>query len=101
MVVGAIGVAVLLAIMAVLLFLWPGWAVTTTLDAASVQKGVTDILARKGTTAQNVRCPADQDVENGHTFTCDATVDGQPKKITITITGADKDPPEYLVGDPQ
>lgn len=101
MVLVGIVVAALLAIVLVLLFLWPGWAITTTLDAKSVEKGVADVLARKQIMVQNVRCPDDQEVEDGNRFTCDATVGGQPKKVPITITGADDDPPEYLVGNPQ
>jgi len=34
----------------------------------------------------DVTCPADQKVEQGESFTCELTVDGEPQQVTVTFT---------------
>jgi hypothetical protein len=93
-------VVVAVAAVAVLGFLTPGWFVTKTFDSAAVEEGVVKILG-ENYKIENVQCPDGQEVKQDHSFTCTATVDGQEKKIPITVTDAEADPPVYRVGGPQ
>ncbi|MFO7191418.1 DUF4333 domain-containing protein [Thermocrispum sp.] len=96
-------VVVALGAVGVLGFWMPGFFVSKTFDSAAVEQGVVKILREeyKIENVQNVNCPDGQKVEQDHSFTCTATVDGQEKKIPITVTDADADPPVYRVDSPQ
>ncbi|MGH3432293.1 MAG: DUF4333 domain-containing protein [Thermocrispum sp.] len=84
----------------VLGFVAPGFLMTKTFDATGVEKGVVQILG-KDAQVENVQCPDEQKVEQGHTFTCTATVNGEQKEIPITVTDAEADPPVYRVDGPK
>jgi hypothetical protein len=71
----------------------------TTFDNTAVQNGVKKILTEdyKIQNVTTVTCPAGQEVKAGHTFTCTANIDGQPRQITIKVKN---DNGEYEVGQP-
>jgi hypothetical protein len=84
-------VVLLLAAGAVLAFVTPGFAVKKVLDNTAVQKGVVDILkTRYNEEATDVVCPADQEVKVGNTFDCTLKVNGDNRKVTITVKSEDK-----------
>jgi Domain of unknown function (DUF4333) len=85
-VLGAAGLVV--AAFLVLGFVTPGWFVTRVLDAAAVQTGVAKILTDNYGVdgVADVHCPGGVRVTPGATFTCDATIDGDPVKVPIRIT---------------
>ena len=95
----AIAVVVVVVVVLVLGFLTPGWFVTRVLDPAAVQRGVTKVLgddyAIEG--VADVRCPGGVQVIIGATFTCDATIDGDPVKVPVRVTGSTGG---YQVGRP-
>lgn len=94
------GVVVLvIAAVAVLGFLWPGFFVTRVFDAAAVQAGVTKVLT-ESYGLQNVgpvTCGANIQVTQGASFTCEATIDGQSASVPIKVTSNDG---KYEVGRP-
>ncbi|MFD4180019.1 DUF4333 domain-containing protein [Rhodococcus sp. NPDC058514] len=61
---------------------------TDTLDRAAVEKGVEQVVTGSYGIKDvgDVTCPADQKVEEGRSFTCDLTVDGEPQQVTVTFT---------------
>jgi hypothetical protein len=91
-------VAVLIVV-GVLGFVAPAFFVTKVFDNAAVQTGVQKILTEnykiEGVTA--VTCPAEQEVKDGVTFECTATVAGKTQTVPITVKGADGN---YEVGTP-
>ncbi|RZT86408.1 uncharacterized protein DUF4333 [Pseudonocardia sediminis] len=90
--VGIVGGVVVIAVLLVLAFVAPGFAVTRTLDKTALQNGVNQILS------QNYRlqvgaidCPDDVEVTAGTTFECQAVVDGEQLAVpgrVITDDGA-------------
>jgi hypothetical protein len=91
-------VVLVLAVVAVLGFVTPGFFVTKVFDAAAVQTGVQRILTDDyGLKAASVTCPANITVTDGATFTCDATVGGDKVTVPIRVTSADGN---YEVGRP-
>lgn len=99
-VLGGLGALVLLAAVAVLGFVSPGWFVRSVFDASSVQKGVeqtlTDSYGING--VSGVSCPGGQPVEPGSSFQCQVQVDGQSKTVTVTVKNAEG---VYEVGHPK
>jgi hypothetical protein len=94
------GVVVLvLAAVAVLGFVAPGFFVTKVFDAAAVQDGVRRILTDDYGIAAvtSVTCGEGIQVDTGATFECDATIDGAPVKVPIKVTSDDG---AYEVGRP-
>jgi hypothetical protein len=95
----AAAIAFVVVALLVLGFVTPGWFVTRVFDATAVQNGVARVLTDDyavGAVA-DVRCPADVQVEAGATFSCDATIDGDPVTVPITVTDDDGG---YQVGRP-
>ncbi|WP_116051821.1 DUF4333 domain-containing protein [Amycolatopsis palatopharyngis] len=95
------GVVVVIALAAVALFVWPGWAQAgKTFDSERMQTDVQRVLVENYQIegVESVSCPSGQKIEQGVTFTCEATIGGQPKQIPITVTGRGN---EYEVGMPQ
>jgi hypothetical protein len=90
---------VVVAVIAVLGFVAPGFFVTRVFDTAALQDGVQRVLTQDYRLANvaGVRCTEGIRVEQGATFQCDATVDGAPVKVPVTITGSDG---AYEVGRP-
>jgi len=91
---GIIGVlaAIIIAVVLVMGFWKPGFFVTTKLDVNKAQQGVQQILTDQTngygvTKADNIKCNNGQNptVKKGDTFTCDVSVDGQHKQVTVTF----------------
>ena len=91
---GVVGVlaAVIVAAVLVMGFWKPGFFVTTKLDVNKAQSGVQQILTDQTNgygvkSADNVKCNNGQNptVKKGDTFTCDVSVDGQHKQVTVTF----------------
>jgi hypothetical protein len=95
----AIVAALVVVVVVVLGFVTPGWFVTRVFDAAAVQAGVAKILTDDYATdgVADVRCPQNVQVVAGATFSCDATIDGDPVSVPITVTD---DRGGYQVGRP-
>ena len=95
----AVVAALVVVVVLVLGFVTPGWFVTRVFDAAAVQTGVTKILTDDYATdgVADVRCPQNVQVTAGATFSCDATIDGDPVTVPITVTD---DRGGYQVGRP-
>lgn len=102
-----VGGLVLVIVVAVLVlgFWKPGFFVTTTLDVDAAQTGVQQILTDEanGYGAQNVRdvsCNGGVSpvVRKGDTFTCDVSVDGTKRQVTVTFQDDDG---TYEVGRPK
>ncbi len=75
---------------------------STVLDAGAAQKGVEDILTKSfgvdKSKLTDVSCPSGKKVSEGNSFDCTVKIDGQEKKVKITIINDDAD---YTVGRPQ
>ena len=104
---GVVGVlaAVVIAVVAVLGFWKPGWWVETQLDVTAAQSGVEQILSddTNGYGAKNVedvKCNDGQNpiVEKGGTFTCEVSIDGTKRQVTVTFQD---DSGTYEVGRPK
>lgn len=92
------GIVLVVAIVAILGFVAPGFFNRTVFDQAAVQDGVNRILTENyGQNVSAVSCPEDQAVEAGATFTCQATIDGQQRPVQVTVRNDDG---EYEVGQP-
>jgi hypothetical protein len=92
-------VVVVIGVLAVLLFVAPGWAVRTTFDNTQMEQDVARVLGGYDIgQVESVSCPSGQEVTDGATFQCQAVVDGQQRSIPITVKGSDGD---YQVGYPQ
>ncbi|WP_029373014.1 DUF4333 domain-containing protein [Mycobacterium sp. UM_WWY] len=103
-VVGAL-VVLLLAVVGVLGFWKPGWFVTTELDVNKAQEGVTKILTdeengygNKSVSDVNCNDGKNPKVKKGDTFTCEVSVDGTKRKVTVTFQNNDG---TYEVGRPK
>lgn len=95
-----IGVLVLvLAAVAIMGFVTPGWFTTKVFDTTKVEEGVKGILTSSYQIQDvaSVECPAEQKVEAGTTFECTATIAGAQKKVQIKVTS---DEGAYEVGKP-
>lgn len=91
-------VVVVVAAVAILGFVTPGWFNKKVLDQTAVQDGVTNILKndyKLNVTA--VSCPANENVSVGNSFTCTATIDGQQKQVQVTVKTSDG---QYQVAQP-
>lgn len=99
-VLGGVGLLVVLAVVAVLGFVSPGWFVRSVFDASSVQKGVEQTLADSYgiNGVSRVSCPEGQSVEPGNSFRCEVQVEGQSKSVTVTVKNAEG---VYEVGHPK
>jgi hypothetical protein len=91
-------VVVLVAAVAVLGFVTPGWFNKKVLDQTAMQDGVSNILKTDyKLNVTGVTCPANESVSVGNTFTCTATIDGQQKQVQITVKTSDG---QYQVAQP-
>jgi hypothetical protein len=91
--------AAVVVLLLVLGFVTPGWFVTRVFDAGAVQTGVAKILTDDygAEGVADVRCPENVGVVAGATFTCDATIDGDPVKVPLKVTDGGG---RYEVGRP-
>ena len=83
---------IVVAVVLVLGFWKPGFFVTTKLDVNKAQQGVQQILTDQTNgygvkKADDVKCNNGQNptVRKGDTFTCDVSIDGQHKQVTVTF----------------
>jgi hypothetical protein len=91
------GVAVL-AVVALLGFVTPGFFVTRVFDPVALQSGVQHVLTQNyHMDVAGVRCNEGIRVDEGARFECDATVDGASVKVPVIVTGSDG---SYEVGRP-
>lgn len=102
--IGVIAAVVVLALAALILFVYPGpLKKATTFDNTKVAAGVTKILtdappAGYGkTNVTSASCPADQPVKTGTTFNCTVNINGSSQSIVITVKD---DSGKYEVGVP-
>lgn len=98
-------VAIIVAVVLVMGFWKPGFFVTTKLDVNKAQQGVQQILTDQTNgygvkKADNIKCNNGENptVKKGDTFTCDVSVDGQHKQVTVTFQDNDG---TYEVGRPK
>jgi hypothetical protein len=105
LIIGGVVAAVIVAVVAVLGFVWPGWFMTTKLDVNAAQTGVQKILTDEtnGYGAKNVKdvkCNGGTDpvVKSGQTFNCDVSIDGTKRTVTVTFKD---DSGTYEVGRPK
>jgi hypothetical protein len=96
---------VIIAVVLVLGFWKPGFFVTTKLDVAAAQTGVSQILSDEanGYGAKNVKdvkCNdgASPTVKKGDTFDCEVSIDGTKRQVTVTFQD---DNGTYEVGRPK
>jgi hypothetical protein len=85
-------VAIIVAVVLVMGFWKPGFFVTTKLDVNKAQQGVQQILTDQTNgygvkKADSIKCNNGQNptVKKGDTFSCDVSVDGQHKQVTVTF----------------
>lgn len=103
LIVGISALVVVLAVAAVVLFLWPGYLAKQTFDQAAVQNGVQQILQNPApdgfglTGVSNVSCPDGQEVTPNTTFSCSVQVNGEAQQVQITVKD---DTGTYEVGFP-
>ncbi|WP_370948979.1 DUF4333 domain-containing protein [Amycolatopsis sp. cg5] len=97
-----IGVGAALVVIAAVLvlgFVTPGFFNTKVFDNNAMQSDVQKILTGtyklEGVT--KVTCPAEQEVKDGASFSCTATINGKDQQIPITVQGKDGN---YQVGIP-
>jgi hypothetical protein len=90
---------VVIAAVAVLGFVTPGFFLTKVFDNQAMQTDVSKILTQNYQIpgVGNVSCPAQQAVTDGNAFDCTVTVAGTPKRVPIKVLGADG---RYEVGAP-
>jgi hypothetical protein len=104
---GVVGVLVAVAVIAVgILGFWkPGWWVETQLDVNAAQSGVTQILSDEANgygakNVEDVKCNDGKNptVEKGGNFTCEVSIDGTKREVTVTFQDNDG---TYEVGRPK
>ncbi len=102
-----LGVLAALVVAAVLIlgFWKPGFFVTTKLDVNKAQQGVAQILSDEtngygATNVKDVKCNNGQNptVRKGDTFTCEVSIDGTKRQVTVTFQDDDG---TYEVGRPK
>lgn len=101
----AAAAVLVLAVVGVLGFWKPGFFVTTKLDVSKAQDGVKTVLTDEtngygAKNVQDVKCNngANPTVKKGDTFTCDVSIDGQHRQLTVTFQDDDG---TYEVGRPK
>ncbi|WP_308015393.1 DUF4333 domain-containing protein [Pseudonocardia sp. ICBG1293] len=70
---------------------WPGWAVTVTLDQEALQAGVRTVLIEdyQLTVTAAVQCPAGVAVLPGQRFACLTAIDGEAAEVTGVVLTVD------------
>lgn len=88
MIIGLSSLVVVLAIVALLLWVWPGWLSKKVFDQNAVQTGVVNLIKNAyNENATAASCPDahSTSVKAGNTFNCTVTIDGAQKNVTITV----------------
>ncbi|OLT46749.1 hypothetical protein BJF85_15855 [Saccharomonospora sp. CUA-673] len=91
------GAAIVIAVLAVVLFWVPGLLVQKVFDAEAMNRDVERVLTENyGVEGiESVSCPEDQPVTVDETFTCTVAVGGEEQQVTITVQSEDA---RYQVG---
>ncbi|MQA63893.1 MAG: DUF4333 domain-containing protein [Actinophytocola sp.] len=96
-----LGLVVVLGVAAVVLWVWPALLMSKVFDAKSVEQGVEQVLGENFEVEQgSASCPAEQEVKQGHTFTCTVKIGGEDKNVPIKVLD-EASPPRYEVGNPE
>ncbi|MBM7775087.1 hypothetical protein JOD54_005291 [Actinokineospora baliensis] len=92
-------VVVIAGAVAVLGFITPGWFTKKVFEVSAVQDGVKMILTDKYRIegVESVTCPSDQEVKKDNQFSCEVTIGGEKKTVTITVRNTNG---EYEVAPP-
>lgn len=93
-----VGIGSLLLTALILVIAVPGQFVSIEFDEWAIQRGVARVLTDSGYSVGPVSCPAGQPVEVGHRFSCQASIDGNQRDVTITVRTPGG---EYEVGAPR
>jgi hypothetical protein len=59
-----------------------------TIDAAEVEAGIERSLSSATASVSSVSCPSDVEKEEGATFTCDAKLKVEARRVACTATGS-------------
>jgi hypothetical protein len=95
----AVVIVIIVAVVAILGFVWPGWFTQKVFDDSLMQTGIQQILHDDyKLNVSGVSCNGVHDVKVGSQFSCTATIDGQPKQVQVTVKTADG---LYEVAQPQ
>ena len=86
--IGIIGVVLMLGVVTVLLFLWPGFLVTTVLNPQAVAATIESQSRAGGGSYMQVTCPSNERVAAGTTFVCTAS-GGRQIQVTINNNRGD------------
>lgn len=100
LIIGLSSLVAVLAVLAILLFLWPGWLNKQVFDQKAVEGAVVNLVKDSyNMDATAASCPkaGDTRVKAGNTFDCTVTVDGGQKTVTVTVKD---DKGTYEVGVP-
>jgi len=84
--VAGVGLLFVVAIVLVLGFVVPGWFRATVFDENAVAGGVEQVLTEQGLAVEAVSCPPDMTVEVDNTFSCQVTVEGEQREVSITVS---------------
>lgn len=96
-----LGLGVVLGVVAVVLWVWPALLMPKVFDATSVEQGVEQTLGGHFEVEPgSASCPAEQEVKQGHTFTCTVKIGGEEKTVPIKVLD-EASPPRYEVGNPE
>ncbi|MGL4307031.1 MAG: DUF4333 domain-containing protein [Mycobacteriaceae bacterium] len=81
------GVA-LLAILLFTAFVAPGFALSKKLSQDAAESGVQTVLTDSygAKDVSDVKCPSDIKVESGSSFTCEVSVEGTKREVSVTFT---------------
>ncbi|WP_134668497.1 MULTISPECIES: DUF4333 domain-containing protein [unclassified Amycolatopsis] len=89
--IGIGALVVVVAVVAILGFVAPGFFKTQVFNNNQMQTDVAKLLTDtyKIQGVSGVTCPAEQKVEDGAKFECTATINGKPQQVPITVKGND------------
>ncbi|MDT8912711.1 DUF4333 domain-containing protein [Amycolatopsis sp. PS_44_ISF1] len=89
--IGIGALVVVVAVVAILGFVAPGFFRTEVFNNAQMQTDVAKLLTGtyKIEGVSGVTCPAEQKVADGARFECTATISGKPQQVPITVKGTD------------
>lgn len=84
---GSLLTLIIVAAVAVLGFVTPGWFLRTVFDSAAVEQGVQQILrdSYKLGAVNAVHCPVNVPVEESRTFDCQIGLGDKQRSVTVTV----------------
>ena len=98
--IGVAAAVVVVAAVAVLGFVTPGWFNTTTFDESAVNRDVQGVLTDNYQIegVESVDCPSGQEVAVDSSFDCKVTIGGKEQTVTLTVKSDDG---RYEVSQPK